>query len=602
MADELSSDLATIDGPEGQIASLREFVTAAAPQNPAALSAEAQRTWIALQGGNSLRPDLAGTALNQLRAPVTYQQKVLKMWEAYATDPMFMRLVNRVVDFVAAGFHWENREDPDTQEGRRRTWPEKIKQRKSNRKEIRLEEEEQLWSAWSEAVNRDTPNTPQGLEFVARWAARHCLLGGMFVPHWRWETFKPRGSKQSYLMPMTVACYPASSVALQRPQALLMEEDIYVRSPSQGQSMSELFTMEAIPIGNAQIPVSSSSMTKLEPIGSQPLAVGVTEAFALKYEWSPGDLQTARLGTMTITGWGQYPNPPFQGLLPQFALRQKLFAGDNAIADGVANYIKIFKVGNEKITLKSTTYNSDGSVREKGTLLEIRDIVEPYLAANAVALYLPWYVELDYKIPNIETLMSEEKYIPSALELLQAFGFFFPRSSAGRNESLEWMNTAGFEQLLVTLQRHIRAFMQRLVRRILEANGSKIKFEPTWTPIPPNTKSAEFRAQMSMLASMGRVSSQTLMEHHNLNADVERRRISTDLATGADDMYDDNVPMNNRQQVVKPRRGGGREEKDRDQTQTPEGSIIKDVQNTNGPQSQGPPQPVMKASRRRKKP
>ena len=161
------------------------------PPSPDALSAEGARTFLALHGGSSLRPDMAGTAINQLRNPFTYQQKVMKMWEAYATDPMFMRLVNRVVDFVAAGAHWENQEDPDTQEGRRRSWPDKIKQRRTNRKEIQLDSEEHLWDAWSKAINRDQPNIPQGLTFITRWAARHCLLGGMFVPHWRWGNSVP---------------------------------------------------------------------------------------------------------------------------------------------------------------------------------------------------------------------------------------------------------------------------------------------------------------------------------------------------------------------------------------------------------------------------
>ena len=327
-------------------------------------------------------------------------------------------------------------------------------------------------------------------------------------------------------MPMAMTCYPPSAVSLDRPATTFESEQIWVRAPVQGQPWTEWMSYEAMPFGNRY------GMTFLPGIGSQPLFDGQTEAYALKYEWSPGDLTATKIGTYVFTGWGQYPNPPFHGLLPQFALRQKLFAGDNAIADAVANYIKVFKVGNDKMALKPTVFNADGSIREKGTLLEVREILEPYLSSNAVAMYLPWYVDLDYKIPNVETLMSEEKYIPSAIEMLQAFGFFFPRSSAGRNEDLNWMNTAGFEELLKTLQAHIASFMQRLVRRILEANGAKIKFEPTWTPVPPNTKSAEFRAQMMELATMGRVSSQTLLEDHNLNADVERRRIASDPRPG----------------------------------------------------------------------
>jgi hypothetical protein len=159
-------------------------------------------------------------------------------------------------------------------------------------------------------------------------------------------------------------------------------------------------------------------------------------------------------------------------------------------------------------------------------------------------------------MPNTDTLMNEEKYIPSSIEILQAFGFLFPRSSAGRNEDLNWVNIAGFEELLKTVQKHISAFMVRFVRGIVAANPRSLKHEPTWTPFPPNTKSAEFRKQLAELASIGRLSSQTLLEHHDLNIDTEQRRIAKDLASEADEMYDDNVPMNNKQQVVTP--GGGK--------------------------------------------
>jgi hypothetical protein len=212
--------------------------------------------------------------------------------------------------------------------------------------------------------------------------------------------------------------------------------------------------------------------------------------------------------------------------------------------------------------------DANGNWIEKSTMEEVRETLEPYLSSSALAIYLPWYVDMDYKMPNTETLMNEEKYIPSSIEILQAFGFLFPRSSAGRNEDLNWVNIAGFEELLKTVQRHVGGFMRRFVHAIVEANHGRIKYEPTWTPFPPNTQSVEARKQMLELASIGRVSSQTLLEAYNLSVDLEKRRIAKDSATEADEMFDDNVPMNNKQAVI-----------------TPSGQSNKTVQNTNPKQT-----------------
>ena len=183
---------------------------------------------------------MAGTTWTQLSIPMTYQQKVTKMWEAYATDPLFMRLINRVVDFAAAGFRWEHQDDPGSLENQREPWPTKIKRWKTDRKESILEKEEGMWEAWSKEVNRDMPNALQGLDFVVRWAVRHCLLGGMFVGHWQWQPFTY--GKQEFLFPMAFTCYPTSQIMLAREVGLFQSEEIYLRMPQPGTRMQDTMT------------------------------------------------------------------------------------------------------------------------------------------------------------------------------------------------------------------------------------------------------------------------------------------------------------------------------------------------------------------------
>jgi len=55
----------------------------------------------------STRPDMAGAPVTMMVHPLTYQQRVLRMWDAYALDPFFHRMVNRAVEFAANGSTFE---------------------------------------------------------------------------------------------------------------------------------------------------------------------------------------------------------------------------------------------------------------------------------------------------------------------------------------------------------------------------------------------------------------------------------------------------------------------------------------------------------------
>jgi hypothetical protein len=143
----------------------------------AALQAAAEDTRERLQA--SIRPDWAGAPINQYLIPQTYQQRVMQIWSAYGTDPLFGRLINRFVEFSANGSSWEVPSDSDEQ-----SWLTRLKQW-TNGKEKKIEREEDVWNLWSDQLNKGVPNVLPGINEVVRWAVKHMLLSGMFVPHWR---------------------------------------------------------------------------------------------------------------------------------------------------------------------------------------------------------------------------------------------------------------------------------------------------------------------------------------------------------------------------------------------------------------------------------
>jgi hypothetical protein len=118
----------------------------------------------------SLRSDYAGTPSNLLAYPSTYQQRVMKVWEGYNTDPFFKRMLDRAVEFAANGHQWEVPTEPDG-----KSWLTKIKQWVGGGGS-REDQEEDFWQAWSQQLNKSVANTVAGLEtHAALWDVHPAL-------------------------------------------------------------------------------------------------------------------------------------------------------------------------------------------------------------------------------------------------------------------------------------------------------------------------------------------------------------------------------------------------------------------------------------------
>jgi len=513
-------------------------------QRSGALAAMADETRLKLQATS--RVDMAGAPLNTLFVPQTYQQRVQRVWSAYGTDPLFHRLVNRFCEFAANGSQWEV-----PAQSNETSWIKRLK--KWSGADTRSDREEDVWNVWSEIINRGIPGVIPGLNEFVRWGVKHMLLSSMFVPHWQIGEVKV--GKQTYLMPTKMTCYPASSITLRRQQGLFVQEDMFLFravtdqfTPMQEGQFSEAPSFTAL-VSNP------ANMIQLPPINPRAVT-GETESFALKYNWSPGDLVSVRRGATEMMGHGIYPFPSFSSLLPQFAIRQKLFAADAAILDGIINFIMMYKIGDKDHPPKPPTRTAGGVITTDGTIEMVRKLIQEGRTGPAMELFVPYYVDLVIKMPETGSLVSDTKYGPSATEILQAFGIFFSRTAAGARIKLDDINTAGFEQFIEAIRLQIKAFLQMMAAHIVEINGGKLKVPAQWSPNPLNTKSDAFIQELQKMKDKGMISAKTLFRHLGIDDDVEIRRIVQELAVDADDVFNENVPLTYVQQAIQPDEGG----------------------------------------------
>lgn len=506
----------------------------------------AQRTETLERLHASVRPDLGGNPLNLTLLPQTYQQRVLRMWDAYGGDPLFKRLIDRTVDFCANGSQWEVPAD-----SKGKSWLTQLEKTKSTRNE-RLEREEDFWNEWSQQINLGVPNVLPGLDQVVAWMTRHLLLSGMFIPHW--QLGQMTFGKQTYLVPTAITCYPASSITLRRENSLFMNESVVFFKPIFAPSTMQEGQFIESPTFMPRVGLPAN-MVVIPPMSARATA-GDTEGFAVKYQWSPGDIVGIRRGPVQTMGQGVYPLPPFYSLLPQFTIRQKLFHADIAILDAMINFIMLWKIGDKDHPPKAASKDPRGN-EVPGTIATVRRLIQDGRIGPAMEMFVPYYVDLTIKQPDSAFMISETKYGASATEIMAAFGIIYPRTAAGSRERFDKFNVAGFEEFLGGIRQQVRSFLNLMTLHIRQINGDKLLTTPQWSPNPLNTKSENFMQALVKLKSMGSVSLRTLLRNHGLDDDVELRRIAQEISLDVDDLTNENVPLTFVQQTIDPIEGGG---------------------------------------------
>ena len=396
----------------------------------------------------SLRPDAAGSPANLFRTATSYQQRVIAMWEAYNTDPFFASMIDRTVAFACTGGQWVVPGEP--LDGEKVSWVTRLTESAFPwRQAVR---EERVWNEWWKQINLKVPGVLSGGDEVTRWAARHLLLSGMWVPAWEWGKFD-LGNNRSFMMPQDITCYSSSAIQISRKRNSFVEEEIFFYSPYGQQTQGRMVEGEP---AEAPSRGNSSALTPLPQMEwVDRVQPGHQESFSLKYNWSPGDLTTMKIGQAKLTGAGIYPKPPFQALIPQFMIRQKMFSADMALLDGIINYLMLYKIGDEKNPVKPRKINkATGAVLEQGTIAQIIAMTkDAFTQGPGVAMYLPYWVDVVLKIPDVKNILNSQKYDASTLEIYQAFGMLFSRSSAGSRDRMEKINITNFEETLGTIRR-----------------------------------------------------------------------------------------------------------------------------------------------------
>lgn len=510
----------------------------------------------------SRRGDLAGTTPGIMQSPMGYHQRVIQAWNWYGTDPLFHRLIDRTIEYGANGSVWEVGQPQDATGNVQRTLAiETVTETRT----LESDQEDEFWNVWADSVNMTAQNVLPGLDEVQRWAFRHMLLSGMFVMYY--EIGKVKIGRREYYAPTMISCFPSSACTLHRKNSLFTSEQIYVTAPKLAQALkgedpsgrpgSNIGVMEGEPRLATQTGYRPSAGFPLPPMSldmapdRNPSAMaGRREAYAVKYHWTPGDVITmGRPGQYATTGASVYPNVPFYSLTPQFVLRQKLFASDLAILDGVMQYIMWFKVGTKERPAKAAKGN------QKSDVQLVREMIDENLYGPARAFYLPEWVNIELLMPKVETLLSEAKYFQSTIEIMQAFGVLSMRSTSNGRERMERINIANYQQFLADLQMHWSLAMRQLAWRIKRLNAGKLQRTPRWVPMPINTQDEKMREDLVTLAKLGRLSGQTLLRMFGLDDTAEFDRILAEQSRGQTDVWEENTPVAYRQAVVNPAGG-----------------------------------------------
>jgi hypothetical protein len=232
-------------------------------------------------------------------------------------------------------------------------------------------------------------------------------------------------------------------------------------------------------------------------------------------------------------------------------IRQKLFASDLAVLDGLINYVIQYKIGDKDHPPVAPTYDpKTGNLIQEGTIAMVRRMVQQGRTGPAIELFLPYYVTMEILTQKPETLLSEVKYVQSSLEIFNAFGIFFARSTAGSRERMERINISNFEEMMGAIRARLRAFWEMMAAHIVALNGDKLKSVPSWSPFPLNTKNDKFLDQLMGLKKIGSLSTRTLLRYQGLDDAVELGRIASEQGAELNDMLNENVPTSFVQQTV----------------------------------------------------
>jgi len=497
-----------------------------------------------------------------LTVPYGYHNNIRRIWYYYKNDPLFGYLVDREVDFAISNIFWDMPWSGDTRSLLEKLW-DKVKDISPKRKDKEEIQEEKVWEEWSKVANQKIPNVLGGLNEFLKWVAKSLLLTGMAACEWNYEEVQI--GRRGYQLPTKIAVHPSSSVRIQRYSNKFLEEDFYIYIPV---ILKQEWAWKHEIVDNFNDPSEAKGFNLrhkwLETVGQK----GKENAFVLRFNWSPSDLSSQEIEweysnrsdyAQGVSSYiylqnesNSYPLPIFRRLLPALMLREQLFASDASILDGIINLITIFKYGTDEHPANPSKRDEDGKVisGKEGDLYWLKKTIESSLTGNAVNLYLDHRTEVGTLERDTSSLLSNEKYLQSTIEILQFFGIF-GSNWTGRTR-FEEVNASSQEERVKNLRTHVLGLMHVLIDQTKKKNSSLIRRpNPVFAPI--NIRPVQWWELMRDLRKMGQISNDDLLRQVGLNQDAVISRMARELQSGIKRMQDEASPVQFTQTTVNPK-------------------------------------------------
>ncbi|GAH89597.1 unnamed protein product, partial [marine sediment metagenome] len=235
--------------------------------------------------------------------PQGYHERVAQIWKNYDSDDGFSYLIDRILHYGINGTSWRCKDKG----------------------------QEAFWNEWSRRINPGLDNTIPGLDEIQKWNMKHLALGAMAVNQWQWGEMKI--GEHTFKVPVAWILHNELSAKLKRKGLVFGKEDVYIK----------IALKQATSIQNLS---HYSRAYELDDIKNN--YIKLKNAFALKYNYSPGDntkedIEEGSISTNVAPAL--YPTPPFLTCNEFIALRKQLRALDMQTADGFINKILHWKIG-----------------------------------------------------------------------------------------------------------------------------------------------------------------------------------------------------------------------------------------------------------------
>jgi hypothetical protein len=486
-----------------------------------------------------------------IRIPQGYHAQVKKSWEMYELDRLFRYLIDRQVDFAVNGFEWEL---PYTKEKNQGWWEfiQTLIGKKNKTVEI-IEKESKFWNKWSATINKDVPNVVSGLDEVTKWIFKSLKLNAMAPLNWEWGTIVI--DKIEYNVPIRMTLQNCLSTVLVRETSSFVDEQFWVKLSPQKEITETNKNTNAI-ASLYEHPTEGAYWHNIPILNTQSGEDSKEQGFVLKYQWSPSDNTALNQGRSITIGQGLYPTPPYVGMYDILMLRRALSAADLSILDGVINYVLDWSIGDSTQDKQGRLVNqpriarkdSSGNVIEKSSIQMAKEAITNDNRGPVMQIFHPYYYKLEIKTPDVESLISTDKYTHSTSELLSGFGILIGPVSA--NNNFDSINVQNFEEDINSMRHHVKRFFESLCGEIIRRNEDKLTVTPNMIFNVLNTKLEAFRTSILNLMKIGKVSTKTLLQAHNLDDKVEVMRIGKEIASGEKELTDRNVPISYKQVAV----------------------------------------------------